>query len=121
MSDRLSRRFAQAPAGWLDATARDAVGRYVRNIRVGACRGGQPGRRARGIRRVIVVLAVVIWQLFLAAGADTPDEEERLPSGVDGAVDSPITEALLQAFRVSELQWLAGCWRRCPPTREVVA
>ena len=34
---------------------------------------------------------------------DTPDEEERPPIGVDGAVDSPITEALLQAFSVSEL------------------
>ena len=33
-----------------------------------------------------------------------PDEEERPPTDVDGAVDSPITEALLQAFRVSELQ-----------------
>jgi hypothetical protein len=26
-------------------------------------------------------------------------------------VDSPITEALQQAFRVSEPQWLAHCWR----------
>jgi hypothetical protein len=33
-----------------------------------------------------------------------PDEEEPPPTDVDGAVDSPITETLLQAFRVSELQ-----------------
>jgi hypothetical protein len=73
--------------------------------------GGQPGRRPSGLPLVIVVLAVVVRRLFFAAGADTPDEEEHPPSGVDGAVDSPITEALLAAFRVSELQWLACCWR----------
>jgi hypothetical protein len=104
-------RFCASAAGWLDVAARDAVDRYVRNIRVGPAEAGSPAVGPRVLPRVIVVLAVVVRRPFLAAGADTPDEEERPPSGVDGAVDSPITDALLQAFRVSEPQWLARCWR----------
>jgi hypothetical protein len=50
-------------------------------------------------------LAVVVRRLFPAAEADMPDEEERPSTGIDaGDGGAPITEALAQAFLVSELQ-----------------
>jgi hypothetical protein len=62
MSDRLSRLACAS------AAALEAVGRYVRNIRVWPAEGGQPGRQPSGLPHVIVVLAVVVRRLFLAAG-----------------------------------------------------
>ena len=93
-------RFAASAAGWLDAAARDAVGRHVRNIRVGPAEAGSPPS-AQGIR-AIAVLAVVVWRLFHAAGRTRPMRRSAHRLALTG-VDSQITEALLQAFSASEL------------------
>jgi hypothetical protein len=67
---------------------------------------------AQGIR-AFVVLAVVVWRLFHAAGRTRPMRRSAHRLALTG-VDSQITEALLQAFSASELYPTSDGFGRIP-------